>query len=164
MAVTVGLLGELGYVGIDAVLVPTPPRRFGGGVREPVEIPRKLAEGVRGERNIVLQRVDMQLHNLGPSGVLSARTPYTKRVALQRDPRVDPGYGVADGVPSGPSPKPRVHLAHQALTTELCPLTLSGRTKSSRFLATGQLPIMGATARDRSFHDATSSRSSAVTT
>jgi hypothetical protein len=47
MAVTVGLLGELGYVGIDAVLVPTPPRRFGGGVREPVEIPRKLAEGVR---------------------------------------------------------------------------------------------------------------------
>jgi hypothetical protein len=25
MAVTVGLLGELGYVGIDAVLVPTPP-------------------------------------------------------------------------------------------------------------------------------------------
>ena len=67
-AVTVGLLGELGYVGIDAVLVPTPPRRFGGGVREPVEIPRKLAEGVRGERNIVLQRVDMQLHNLGPRG------------------------------------------------------------------------------------------------
>jgi hypothetical protein len=56
MAVTVGLLGGLGYVGIDAVLVPTPPRRFGGGVREPVEIPRKLAEGVRGERNIVLQR------------------------------------------------------------------------------------------------------------
>jgi hypothetical protein len=48
MAVTVGLLGELGYVGIDAVLVPTPARRFGGGVREPVEIPRKLAEGVRG--------------------------------------------------------------------------------------------------------------------
>src|ERR1700676_2228952 len=64
MAVTVGLLGDLGYVGIDAVLVPTPPRRFGGGVREPVEIPRKLAEGVRGERNIVLQRVDMQLHFL----------------------------------------------------------------------------------------------------
>ncbi len=73
MAVTVGLLGGLGYVGIDAVLVPTPPRRFGGGVREPVEIPRKLAEGVRGERNIVLQRVDMQLHSLGRSGVLIAR-------------------------------------------------------------------------------------------
>ena len=86
MAVTVGLLGELGYVGIDAVLV-----RFGGGVREPVEIPRKLAEGVRGERNIVLQRVDMQLHNLGPSGVLIARTPYTNgwpdsviRVSIRR--------------------------------------------------------------------------------
>jgi len=47
MAVTVGLLGELGYVGIDAVLVPTPPRRFGGGRREPVEIPGKLAEVVR---------------------------------------------------------------------------------------------------------------------
>jgi hypothetical protein len=77
LAVTVGLLGELRYVGIDAVLVPTPSRRFGGGLREPVEIPRKLAEGVRAERNIVLQRVDMQLHNLGPSGVLIARTPYT---------------------------------------------------------------------------------------
>ncbi len=64
MAVTVGLLGELGYVGIDAVLVPTPPRAFSGGVREPVEIPRKLAEVVRCERNIVLQRVDMQLHKL----------------------------------------------------------------------------------------------------
>ena len=75
MAVTVGLLGELGYVGIDAVLVPTPPQHFSGGVREPVEIPRKLAEVVRGERNIVLQRVDMQLHNLGPSAVLIARTP-----------------------------------------------------------------------------------------
>jgi hypothetical protein len=75
MAVTVGLFGELGYVGIDAVLVATPPRRFGGGVHEPVEIPRKLAEVVRGERNIVLQRVDMQLHDLGPSAVLIARTP-----------------------------------------------------------------------------------------
>ena len=68
MAVTVGLFGELGYVGHRPFLVPTPPRRFSGGVREPVEIPRKLAEGVRCERNIVLQRVDMQLHNLGPSG------------------------------------------------------------------------------------------------
>ena len=48
-----GLLGELGYVGIDAVLVPTPPRAFSGGVREPVEIPRKLAEVVRCERNVV---------------------------------------------------------------------------------------------------------------
>jgi hypothetical protein len=65
MAVTVGLFGELGYVGIDAVLVATPPRRFGGGVHKPVEIPRKLAEVVRCQRNIVLQRVDMQLHNLG---------------------------------------------------------------------------------------------------
>jgi hypothetical protein len=74
MAVTVGLFGELGYVGMDAVLVPTPPRRFGGGVREPVEMPCKLAEVVRCERNIVLQRVDMQLSNLGPSGVI-ARTP-----------------------------------------------------------------------------------------
>jgi hypothetical protein len=63
VAVTVGLLGELGYDGIDAVLVPTPPRAFSGGVREPVEIPRKLAEVVRCERNIVLQRVDMQLQN-----------------------------------------------------------------------------------------------------
>lgn len=97
MAVTVGLLGELGYVGIDAVLVPTPPRRFGGGVREPVEIPRKLAEVVRGERNIVLQRVDMQLHNLGPSGVLVARYAVDERVARQRDPRADPWNGVADG-------------------------------------------------------------------
>jgi hypothetical protein len=59
MAVTVGLLGELGYVGIDAVRVPTPPRRFGGGVRGPVEIPRKLADVVRCQLNIVLQRVDM---------------------------------------------------------------------------------------------------------
>jgi hypothetical protein len=75
MAVTVGLFGELGYVGIDAVLVATPPRRFGGGVREPVEIPRKLAEVVRCQRNIVLQRVDLQLHDLGPSAVLTARTP-----------------------------------------------------------------------------------------
>jgi hypothetical protein len=75
MAVTVGLLGELGYVGIDAVLVAAPPRRFGGGVHKPVEIPRKLAEGVRGQRNIVLQRVDLQLHDLGPSAVLIARTP-----------------------------------------------------------------------------------------
>lgn len=54
MAVTVDLLGELGYVGIEAVLVPKPRRRFGSGVREPVEIPRKLAEVVRCERNIVL--------------------------------------------------------------------------------------------------------------
>jgi hypothetical protein len=75
MAVTVGLFGELGYVGIDAVLVATPPRRFGGGVHKPVEIPRKLAEVVRCQRNIVLQRVDLQLHDLGPSGVLIARTP-----------------------------------------------------------------------------------------
>lgn len=69
------MLGELGYVGVDAVLVPTPPRRFGGGVREPVEIPRKLADVVRCQRNIVLQRVDLQLHDLGPSAVLIARTP-----------------------------------------------------------------------------------------
>ena len=96
MAVTVGLLGELDYVGIDAVLVPTPPRRFGGGVREPVEIPRKLAEGVRGERNIVLQRVDMQLHNLGPRGPDCPYAVY-ERVARQRDPRADPENGVADG-------------------------------------------------------------------
>jgi hypothetical protein len=110
--VTVGLLGELGSVGIDAVLVPTPPRRFGGGVREPVEIPRKLAEGVRGERNIVLQRVDMQLHNLGPSGVLIARTPYTNGWpdSVIRVPIL--GMVSLTGVPSGPSPKPRVHLAH----------------------------------------------------
>ena len=54
MAVTVDLLGELGYVGIGAVLVPTLRRRFGSGVREPVVIPRKLAEVVRCERNIVL--------------------------------------------------------------------------------------------------------------
>jgi hypothetical protein len=60
MAVTVGLLGELGYVGIEAVRrAPTPPGRFGGGVREPVEIPRELADVVRCELNIVLQRVDM---------------------------------------------------------------------------------------------------------
>jgi hypothetical protein len=112
LAVSVGLLGELGYVGIDAVLVPTPPRRFGGGVREPVEIPRKLAEGVRGERNIVLQRVDMQLHNLGPSGVLIARTPYTNGWpdSVIRVPIL--GMVSLTGVPSGPSPKPRVHLAH----------------------------------------------------
>jgi hypothetical protein len=112
MAVTVGLLGELGYVGIDAVLVLTPPRRFGGGVREPVEIPRKLAEGVRGERNIVLQRVDMQLHNLGPSGVLIARTPHTNGWpdSVIRVPIL--GMVSPTGVPSGPSPKPRVHLAH----------------------------------------------------
>jgi hypothetical protein len=112
MAVTVGLLGELGYVGIDAVLVPTPPRRFGGGVREPVEIPRKLAEGVRGERNIVLQRVDMQLHNLGPSAVLIARTPQTNGWpdSVIRVPIL--GMVSLTGVPSGPSPKPRVHLAH----------------------------------------------------
>ena len=71
LAVTVGLLGELGYVGIDAVLVPTPPRAFSGGVREPVEIPRKLAEGVRGERNILLQRVNMQLHNLASNTMRS---------------------------------------------------------------------------------------------
>jgi len=75
MAVTVGLFGELGYVGIDAVLVATPPRRFGGGVHKQVEIPRKLAEVVRCQRNIVLQRVDLQLHDLGPSAVLIARTP-----------------------------------------------------------------------------------------
>jgi hypothetical protein len=74
MAVTVGLFGELGYVGHRPFLVPTPPRRFSGGVREPVEIPGKLAEVVRCERNFVLQRVDMQLHNLGPSAVLIART------------------------------------------------------------------------------------------
>jgi hypothetical protein len=43
MVVTVGLPCELGYVGIDAVLVP--PWRVGGGVREPVEIPRKLCGG-----------------------------------------------------------------------------------------------------------------------
>ena len=120
MAVTVGLLGELGYVGIDAVLVPTPPRRFGGGVREPVEIPRKLAEGVRGERNIVLQRVDMQLHNLGPSGVLIARTPYTNGWpdSVIRVPIL--GMVSRTGVPSGPSPKPRVHLAHH--DTDYCDL------------------------------------------
>ena len=67
MAVTVGLLGELGYVGIDAVLVPTPP-----GVSAAAYASRsdtaQACGGVRGERNIVLQRVDMQLHNLGPSG------------------------------------------------------------------------------------------------
>jgi hypothetical protein len=45
VAVTVGLLGELGDVGVGAVLVSTPSRRFGGGVREPVEMLRKLAEG-----------------------------------------------------------------------------------------------------------------------
>jgi len=95
VAVTVGLLGELGYVGIDAVLVPTPPRRFDRGVREPVEIPRKLAEGVRGERNIVLQRVDMQLHNLGPRGPACPYAVY-ERVTRQRDPRADPGNGLAD--------------------------------------------------------------------
>jgi hypothetical protein len=97
MAVTVGLLGELGYVGIDAVLVPTPPRRFGGGVREPVEIPRKLAEGVRGERNIVLQRVDMQLPQPGATGGPDCPYAVYERVARQRDPRADPGNGVADG-------------------------------------------------------------------
>jgi hypothetical protein len=43
MAVTMGLPGELGCVGIDAVLVPTPPRRFGSDVREPVDIQPKLA-------------------------------------------------------------------------------------------------------------------------
>ena len=54
LAVTVGLLGELGYVGIEAVRrAPTPPRCFGGGRREPVEIPGKLAEVVRCERNVV---------------------------------------------------------------------------------------------------------------
>lgn len=82
MAVTVGLLGELGYVGIDAVLVPTPPRRFGGGVREPVEIPRKLAEGVRGERNIVLQRVDMQLHKLASNTMRSCPCYLRLRASL----------------------------------------------------------------------------------
>jgi hypothetical protein len=96
MAVTVGLLGELGYVGIDDVLAPTPPRRFGGGTREPVEIPRKLAEVVRCERNIVLQRVDTQLHNLGPSGVPICPYAVDERVARQRDPRADPGNGLAD--------------------------------------------------------------------
>ena len=46
VAVTVGLFGELGYVGIEAER-PRRPRRFSGGLREPVEIPGKLAEVVR---------------------------------------------------------------------------------------------------------------------
>jgi hypothetical protein len=45
MAVTVGLPGELGYVGIDASLVPTPPRVSAAACAEPVEIPAR--EGVR---------------------------------------------------------------------------------------------------------------------
>jgi hypothetical protein len=113
----------------------------------------------------VLQRVDMQLHNLGPPGVLIARTPYTNGWpdSVIRVPIL--GMVSLTGVPSGPRPRSRVcNLPTTTLTAETCPATLSGRTKSSRFLATGQLPIMGATARDRSFHDATSSRSSAVTT
>jgi hypothetical protein len=54
----------------------------------------------------------MQLHNLGPSGVVIARTPYTNgwpdsviRVPILRMVSLT-------GVPSGLSPKPRVHLAH----------------------------------------------------
>jgi len=82
VAVTVGLLGELGYVGIDAVLVPAPPRRFGGGVREPVEIPRKLAEVVRCERNIVLQRVDMQLQKLASNTMRSCPCSLRLRASL----------------------------------------------------------------------------------
>src|ERR1700682_5709829 len=87
--------------------------------------------GRQGLADIVLQRVDMQLHNLGPSWVVIARTPYTNgwpdsviRVPI-------PGMVSLTGVPSGPSPKPRVHLAPTTLTAEICPATLSGRTKSS---------------------------------
>jgi hypothetical protein len=75
MAVTVDLLGELGYVGIEAVRVPTPPGRFGGGVREPVEKPRKLAEVVSCERNIVLQESICSSTTSGHRAVLIARTP-----------------------------------------------------------------------------------------
>ena len=77
-----GLAWELGYVGIDAVLVPTPPRAFGGGVCEPVEIPRKLAVVVRCKRNIVLQRVDMQLNKLASDTMRSCPCHLRLRASL----------------------------------------------------------------------------------
>ena len=81
-AVTVGLLGELGYVGIDAVLVPMPPRAFSGGVCEPVETPGKLAVVVGCKRNIVLQRVDMQLNKLASNTMRSCPCHLRLRASL----------------------------------------------------------------------------------
>jgi hypothetical protein len=76
-------LAKLGYVGIEAVRrAPRGPGFFGGGVREPVQIPRKLAEVVRCERNIVFQRVDMQLHKLASNTMRSCPCHLRLRASL----------------------------------------------------------------------------------
>jgi hypothetical protein len=68
--------------GIEAVRrAPTPPQAF-RRLSESVEMPCKLAEVVSCGRNIVLQRVDMQLHKLASNTMRSCPCYLRLRASL----------------------------------------------------------------------------------